>query len=74
MGKKAVLEETNSLHKNDTWELSELPKGKKANGCKRLYAKKQESQDEAIVHYKARLAKSYAQREGIDYTGSSHPL
>ena len=27
--KEAMLEEINSLHKNDTWELSELPKEKK---------------------------------------------
>ena len=30
----AMLEEMESLHKNDTWELSELPKEKKAIGCK----------------------------------------
>ena len=24
-----MMEEMSSLHKNDTWELSELPKGKK---------------------------------------------
>ena len=29
----------NSLHKNDTWELTELPKGKKAIGCKWVQAK-----------------------------------
>ena len=31
MWKEAMLEEMNSLHKNDTWELSELPKRKKAD-------------------------------------------
>ena len=34
-------EEMNSLYKNDTWELTVLPKGKKAIGCKWVYAKKQ---------------------------------
>ena len=34
MQKDAMEEEMNSLHKNDTWELSKLPKGKKAIGYK----------------------------------------
>ena len=34
MWKYAKIEEMSSLHKNDSWELSELPKGKKAIGCK----------------------------------------
>ena len=34
MWKNAMTEEMNSLHKKDTWKLSELPKGKKAIDCK----------------------------------------
>ena len=61
-------EEMTFLHKNDTWELTELPKGKKVIGCKWVYAKKQGSLKEDIVCYKARLvAKGYVQREEIDY-------
>ena len=63
-----MKEEMKSLYKNDTWELTRLPKGKKATGCKWVYAKKQGSLQEDMVRYKARLvAKGYAQREGIDY-------
>jgi len=40
MWKDAMVEEMSSLHKNDTWELIELLKGKKAIGCKWVYAKK----------------------------------
>jgi len=40
MWKDAVKEEMSSIHKNDTWELTELPKGKKAFGYKWVYAKK----------------------------------
>ena len=39
MWKDAMKEEMISLHKNDTWELTELPKGKKAIGYKWVYAK-----------------------------------
>jgi len=34
MWKDAMIEEMSSLHKNDTWELTELPKSKKVIGCK----------------------------------------
>ena len=40
MWKDAMVEEMSSLYKNDTWELTELPKGKKIIGCKWVYAKK----------------------------------
>ena len=54
-------EEMNSLYKNNTWELTELPNGKKAIGYKWVYVKKQGSLKEDIVHYKARLvARGYA--------------
>ena len=32
--RKVMMEEIESLNVNDTWELIELPKGKKAIGCK----------------------------------------
>ena len=37
--KDTMMEEMSSLPKNDTLELSELPKGKKAIGCKWVFAK-----------------------------------
>ena len=37
----AMDEEMKSLHKNDTWELVQLPKGKKAIGCKWAYTMKE---------------------------------
>jgi len=66
--KDAMEEEMSSLHENDTWKLTELPKRKKAIGCKLVYAKKHGSLKDDTIRYKARLvAKSCAQREGIDY-------
>jgi len=70
-----MKEEMNSLHKNDTWELTELSKGKKAIGCKWVYAKNKGSLKEDIVCYKVRLvAKGYAQREDIDYNEVFFPI
>ncbi|KAL3821238.1 hypothetical protein ACJIZ3_007143 [Penstemon smallii] len=64
---KAMEEEMDSFHKNKTWELVKLPEGKRAIGCKWVYAKK-DSGDKSKVRFKARLvAKGYAQKEGIDY-------
>ena len=61
MWKDIMMEDMSSIHKNDTWELSEQPKGK-VICCKRVFAKKHRSLNVDIVCYKARLvAKGYAQ-------------
>ncbi|MCF8701902.1 DDE-type integrase/transposase/recombinase, partial [Corynebacterium sp. MC-10] len=63
----AMDEEIKSIEKNDTWELTSLPKGHKAIGVKWVYKAKKNSKGE-IERYKARLvAKGYSQRAGIDY-------
>ena len=48
-----MVEEIQSLHKNQTWNLVELPKGKRAIGCKWVYKKK-----EAVSEKKKKLVKS----------------
>jgi hypothetical protein len=61
-------EEMKSLHKNQTWDLVQLPKGKKIIGCKWVYTKKEGNPGKDNIRFKARLvAKGYAQKEGIDY-------
>ncbi len=60
--KKAMDEEMQSLHKNHTWDLVQLPKGKKEIGCKWVYTKKEGPTGKDSVRFKARLvAKGYAQ-------------
>ena len=63
----AMVEEIQSLEKNQTWELVKLPKGEKAIDCKWIF-KRKEGATPQDFRYKARLvAKGYSQREGIDY-------
>jgi len=61
-------EEMNSLLENKTWELVNLPKGRKALQNKWVYRIKHEG-DEKKERYKARLVvEGFAQKEGIDFT------
>jgi len=69
------MKEMSSLHKNDTWELSELLKRKKVIDCKWVFVKKKGSLDGVTVRYKVRLVdKGYAQREGIYYNEVFSPV
>ena len=57
---------------NQTWDLVQLPKGKKEIGCTWVFAKKEDSSG---IRYMARLvAKGYAQKEGIDYNEIFSPM
>ena len=63
---KAMQEEMNSLHKNKTYELVELLKGKKALRNKWVFKLKKYS--EKLVKYKARLVvKGFSQKHGVDF-------
>ena len=52
--KYALIEEIKALQKNSTWEMVELPMGKKTIRCKWAFSMKYKS-DETINRYKARL-------------------
>ena len=69
----AMQSEMDSIHKNGTWELCELPKGKNVIGTRWVYKIKRKP-DGSIDRYKARLvAKGYAQQYGIDYEETFAP-
>ena len=64
---KAMDEEIHAIEKNDTWELTTLPEGKKPIGVKWVYKTKYNPNGE-VDRFKARLvAKGYKQKPGIDY-------
>lgn len=63
----AMKEEIDAINKNQTWDLVELPAGKKCIGVKWIYKTKRNAQGE-IEKHKARLVvKGYKQQYGIDY-------
>jgi len=71
---KATDEEIRSLKELQTWELTELPPGKQAIGCKWIFKLKRDSEGK-VDKYKARLvAKGYAQEYGKDYDATFAPV
>ncbi|GJY29287.1 ribonuclease H-like domain-containing protein [Tanacetum coccineum] len=63
----AMNQEIDALLRNGTWELVELPEGRRAIGSKWIYKIKFRSSGE-IDRYKARLvAQGFRQKEGIDH-------
>ena len=56
-----------SLAKNKTWDIVELPESRKLVGCKWVY-KLKKWVDDTVPKYKARLvAKGFSQKAGIDF-------
>jgi hypothetical protein len=65
--RNAMDEEIKPIEKNNTWELTTIPKEQKSIGVKWVFKAKKNAKGE-IERYKARLvAKGYSQRPGIDY-------
>ncbi|KAL0303185.1 UNVERIFIED_CONTAM: Retrovirus-related Pol polyprotein from transposon TNT 1-94 [Sesamum radiatum] len=71
---KAMNEEMSTIEKNKTWELVDLPNGKKTIGLKWIF-KIKFNQYGSIQKYKARLvAKGYSEQPGIDFTETYAPV
>ena len=72
--KTAADSEYESLMENETWELVELPCGRKPIECKWVFKVKHGS-DGRVKCFKGRLvAKGYVQRYGIDYDKTFSPV
>ncbi|KAJ4723712.1 Retrovirus-related Pol polyprotein from transposon TNT 1-94 [Melia azedarach] len=64
----AIGDEMESLHKNQTWELTKRPRDRKIVTCKWVYKKKEGETSVEGIKYKVRVvARGFTQREGVDY-------
>lgn len=72
--KAAMREEYDSLMKNNTWSLVELPNGRKPVGCKWVYKRKEDVCGN-VSKFKARLvAQGFSQQAGVDYDAVFAPV
>ncbi|KXJ62485.1 hypothetical protein RP20_CCG007100 [Aedes albopictus] len=72
--KVAMQEEYDAHVSNETWTLTELPKGRKAIRCKWVYRTKLDA-DGNLDRHKARLViKGFSQRKGVDYDETYSPV
>jgi hypothetical protein len=63
----SMVEEIKAIEGNHTWELTELPEGRRAIGVKWVF-KVKKNEARVVVRHKARLVvKGYSQRQGVDY-------
>ncbi|GAU11617.1 hypothetical protein TSUD_346090 [Trifolium subterraneum] len=70
----AMNEEIESIERNNTWELVDLPHGKNAIGVKWVYKVKLNPKGE-ITRHKARLVvKGFLRKEGIDFNEVFAPV
>eukprot|EP00253_Pinus_taeda_P035252 PITA_35252 len=65
--KEAMVDQMASLHKNEAWDLVELPTRRKPIGTKWVFKKKTNVEGK-VDKYKSRLVeKGYSQVQGIDF-------
>ena len=72
--KAAADVEMDSLKKNKTWELVDLPPGKNAIGSKWVFKTKLNSNGSINKHKARCVAQGYAQQHGIDYDETFAPV
>lgn len=64
---QAMNEEMESIHKNNTWTLVDLPKNRKAIGSKWVYKVKRDVNGNVLRHKARLVAQGYNQKYGTDY-------
>jgi hypothetical protein len=69
-----MVEEMESLYKNDTWDLVKLPSGIKLVGRKWVFKKNMNVAGQ-VETFRARLVvKGYSQVEGVDFSEIFYPI
>jgi hypothetical protein len=59
--------ELKAIRDNNTYSLTELPKGAKAVGLNWLFKAKRDVSGKIVKHKAMLVAKGYAQKQGVDY-------
>lgn len=72
--REAMKTEIDSIEKNNTWILTELPHRHKAIGLKWVFKIKRDMNEEVVKHKARLVAKGYVQRQGIDYEEGFSPI
>ena len=71
---EAMVEEYDSIMKNQVWEVVLRPQGEKVVGSRWIYKVKHAS-DESVEKYKARfMEKGFSHKEGTDYEETFTPI
>ena len=69
-----MKEEFNSLQKNNTWELVDLPLGRKLVQCKWVLKTKFDDDISPLKYNEILVSKGYSQVHGIDYNKTFAPM
>ena len=69
-----MTEEFSSLQKNNTWELVDLPPGRKLVQCKWVYKTKFATDGSPLKYEAIMVSKGYSQVHGIDYNETFAPV
>ncbi|KAI3818794.1 hypothetical protein L1987_12612 [Smallanthus sonchifolius] len=71
---KAMKAELDSIVRNNTWTLTQLPPGNKAIGLKWVFKLKKDAKGNVTKHKARLIAKGYVQQKGVDFEDAFAPV
>ena len=71
---KEMQEKMTSITENKTWNLEDMPSGRRAIGLKWVFKLKRNEEGEVVKHKAYLVAKGYAQKQGVDFEEVSAPV